>query len=96
MIFIGSCHNISYLLPPYTYLYLYLSQISKDCKYLSTTATFEIGNETFTCTGKTLLDPGYTVVMHWQALGKNETVPNFVEGQIYEIQDVSFLKLQCL
>lgn len=27
--------------------------------------------------------------MHWQALGKNETVPNFVEGLTYEIQDVS-------
>lgn len=48
-----------------------------------------MGSETFSCTGKTLLDPGYTVVMHWQALGKNETVPSFIEGQIYEVQDVS-------
>ncbi|XP_026275086.1 DNA topoisomerase 3-beta-1 [Frankliniella occidentalis] len=66
----------------------FIATLSKDCTYLSTTATFQIGNETFTCTGKTLLDPGYTVVMHWQALGKNETVPNFAEGLTYEIQDV--------
>ena len=51
--------------------------------------TFQVGTETFTCTGKTLLDPGYTTVMHWQAFGKNETVPTFTEGEMANIQDVS-------
>ena len=51
--------------------------------------TFHVGTETFTCTGKTLLDPGYTTVMHWQAFGKNETVPTFTEGEMANIQDVS-------
>jgi DNA topoisomerase IA len=50
---------------------------------------FEVGTETFTCTGKTLLDPGYTTVMHWQAFGKNETVPPFTEGEMAKVQDVS-------
>jgi DNA topoisomerase-3 len=51
--------------------------------------TFQVGTETFACTGKTLLDPGYTTVMHWQAFGKNETVPTFTEGELANIQDVS-------
>jgi hypothetical protein len=52
-----------------------------------------VGSETFTCTGKTLLDPGYTTVMHWQAFGKNETVPTFTEGEMANIQDVSWNRL---
>lgn len=55
--------------------------------------TFQVGSETFTCTGKTLLDPGYTTVMHWQAFGKNETVPTFTEGEMANIQDVSWNRL---
>lgn len=68
--------------------------MSRDCKYLSTTVTFQVGSETFTCTGKTLLDPGYTTVMHWQAFGKNETVPTFTEGEMANIQDVSQVLLE--
>lgn len=64
-------------------------QVSRDCKYLSTKVSFKVGTETFTCTGKTLLDPGYTTVMHWQAFGKNETVPPFTEGEMAKIHDVS-------
>jgi DNA topoisomerase-3 len=64
-------------------------QVSRDCRYLSTKVAFEVGTETFTCTGKTLLDPGYTTIMHWQAFGKNETVPPFTEGDMAKIQDVS-------
>jgi DNA topoisomerase IA len=52
--------------------------------------TFEVGTEMFTCTGKTLVDPGYTTIMHWQAFGKNETVPTFTEGEMANIQDVSY------
>lgn len=66
-----------------------LLKVSQDCRYLSTTATFGVGSEKFSTTGKTLLDPGYTTVMHWQALAKNETVPIFTEGEEAQIQDVS-------
>lgn len=63
--------------------------MSGDCKYLSTVATFKIGTETFYSSGKTPLDPGYTAVMHWQALSKTETVPSFVTGELVNVHDVS-------
>lgn len=66
-----------------------MCQVSYDCKYLSTTATFSIGTEKFSTTGKTLLDSGYTTVMTWQAFAKNETVPSFNTGEVVTIQDVS-------
>lgn len=72
----------------------FIATVSKDCKYLSTTVTFNIGSESFTCTGKTLLDPGYTTVMHWQAFAKNETVPTFTQGEEANIQDVKLVECQ--
>lgn len=67
-------------------------QVSQDCKYLSTTVTFAVGSEKFSTTGKTLLDPGYTTVMHWQAFAKNETVPIFKQGEEVAVQDVSNIR----
>jgi hypothetical protein len=32
--------------------------------------------------------------MHWQAFGKNETVPTFTEGEMANILDVSMLVLE--
>lgn len=46
----------------------FIATVSRDCKYLSTTATFVISDEVFTSTGKTLLDPGFTTVMPWQVI----------------------------
>lgn len=44
----------------------FIGTVSKDCKYISTTATFNINGEMFSTTGKTLVDPGFTTVMTWQ------------------------------
>lgn len=66
----------------------FIGSLAKDCKYLSTTATLEVASETFTSTGKTLIDPGYTSIMHWQAFGKNEIVPSFTEGESVAVNDV--------
>lgn len=49
----------------------FIATVSKDCTYRSTTVTFTINEETFTTTGKTLIDPGFTSVMHWQVKKKN-------------------------
>lgn len=65
-------------------------QLAKDCKYLSTTAKFEIGMETFTVTGHSLIDPGYTSLLTWQALSNNESLPRFSIGERVKIQEVSF------
>lgn len=44
----------------------FIATLSRDCKYLSTTITFAVGSETFYYTGNTLVDAGYTEIMHWQ------------------------------
>lgn len=44
----------------------FIGTVAKDCRYLGTTVTFKINAETFTTSGKTLIDPGYTTVMPWQ------------------------------
>lgn len=44
----------------------FIASISDDCKYLTTTVTFNVNGEIFTTSGKTLLDPGYTAIMPWQ------------------------------
>ena len=63
-------------------------QVSPDCKYLQTTATFELGEERFTCTGKAVLDPGYTAVMPWQAITGDENMPQLGKGDACSISEV--------
>ncbi|KAF4532850.1 hypothetical protein B566_EDAN001453 [Ephemera danica] len=72
----------------------FIATVSRDCTYLSTTVTFEIGSETFKSTGKTLLDPGFTSIMHWQAFSKNEVVPKFSEGDVVQIQEAKLQECQ--
>lgn len=58
---------------------------------MSTTATFKIGYETFSCTGKIVLELGYTAVMPWQAMAKSENMPEFIEGETVTLQDVGLI-----
>ncbi|KAJ8984467.1 hypothetical protein NQ317_012533 [Molorchus minor] len=72
----------------------FIGTLAKDCTYLSTTATLIINEEIFTVTGKSLLDPGFTKVMTWQALGKNEIVPNLQENEMVPIRDAKLTEHQ--
>lgn len=72
----------------------FIGTLARDCKYLSTTATILINEEIFSVTGKTLLDPGYTTVMTWQAFDKNEIVPNLKENEIVPIKDMRLTEHQ--
>ncbi|KAJ3659335.1 hypothetical protein Zmor_011025 [Zophobas morio] len=72
----------------------FIGTLARDCKYLSTTVTVMINEETFTATGKTLLDPGYTTVMTWQAFDKNEIVPNLKENELVPIKDMRLTEHQ--
>lgn len=72
----------------------FIATVSKDCKYMSTTITLSINDEVFSVTGKTLIDPGYTGVMTWQAFGKNEFVPNFTVNEMVTISDVKLGEYQ--
>jgi len=67
-------------------------QVSSDCRYLLTSIVFEVGGEIFTCTGKTVVDPGYTSVMTWQAIPPEEDLPSsFDIGQVCSIKEVSWM-----
>lgn len=56
----------------------FIATISRDCKFITTTIRFTIGTENFSTSSKTLVSPGYTAIMHWQALPKNElAAPQF-------------------
>jgi len=64
-------------------------QVSSDCRYLQTNVVFEVGGEIFTCSGKTVVDPGYTAVMSWQAIPPDEDLPSTCEvGQVCSIKEV--------
>lgn len=52
----------------------FIATVSPDCRYISTTATFNINDEIFTTTGKTVVDPGFTTIMTWQVVTYE---PNF-------------------
>ncbi|XP_023245675.1 DNA topoisomerase 3-beta-1 isoform X2 [Copidosoma floridanum] len=63
----------------------FIATVSRDCKYLSTTISIEIGSEIFTVTGHSLIDPGYTSLLTWQALSNNESIPRFQIGEKVKI-----------
>lgn len=69
------------------YYFIYF-KVAPDLKYLHTVISFQIGEETFTCSGKALLDPGFTKLMTWQALGAEETLPDLKRGDILKIAEV--------
>nr|CAH7748475.1 unnamed protein product [Callosobruchus chinensis] len=72
----------------------FIGTLCKDCKYLSTTITVMVNNEVFTATGKTLLDPGYTAVMTWQAIEKDEIVPNLSVNESVPIKEAKLSEHQ--
>lgn len=63
-------------------------QLSGDCIYLLTTITFTIGDEVFTCSGKTVIDPGFTAIMPWQAIPPEESMPNCTVGETWAVNEV--------
>lgn len=44
--------------------------------------------EIFTTTGHSLLSPGYTSILTWQALGSSDTLPRFISDEKVNIQEV--------
>lgn len=62
--------------------------MSSDCKYLVTRIDFDVGPESFSVSGKKLLDPGFTRTMHWQALSPDEHMPDLKLNQMVPINEV--------
>lgn len=50
-----------------------------DCKYETTTVVLSIGDEKFTTRASRVIDPGYTRIFTWQAIGSTTTA--VTEGQ---------------
>ncbi|XP_045539457.1 DNA topoisomerase 3-beta-1 [Papilio machaon] len=72
----------------------FIATLCRDCRYLCTTATFQIGTETFSYSGNTLVDAGYTEVMHWQAFGKDEFVPVLKVDDVLKAHDHRLVECQ--
>jgi DNA topoisomerase-3 len=82
-------------------LYQYIAQhfiatVCPDCSYVQTTAQFDINREHFSCSGKTVTDPGYTSMMTWQSASDTERMPPVTKGQTYEVSDVKIVEKQTL
>ncbi|KAH8362529.1 hypothetical protein KR084_012608 [Drosophila pseudotakahashii] len=72
----------------------FMGTVSRDLKYRVTTAKLRVGLETFSCTANVLIDAGFTKVMTWQAFGRDEPMPPFVQGTQVAINDVRLTESQ--
>ncbi|XP_067144334.1 DNA topoisomerase 3-beta-1 isoform X1 [Centruroides vittatus] len=72
----------------------FVATVSDDLRFLQTTVTFHIGEETFTCVGKSLIDAGYTKLMSWQGIGLDETLPSLKQGDICNVSEVKLVERQ--
>ncbi|CAG9836094.1 unnamed protein product [Diabrotica balteata] len=72
----------------------FIGTLAKDCRYLTTTALMTINNEEFSVTGKALTEPGFTTVMPWQALGKNEILPDLTANELVPITEAKITEHQ--
>lgn len=65
--------------------------MSPDCKYLMTELRFEVNGESFSVSGKTVLDAGFTRAMHWSALPVDESMPDLRVNQHLPVNEVIFV-----
>ncbi|KAK2705952.1 hypothetical protein QYM36_016090 [Artemia franciscana] len=72
----------------------FIGSLSYDCKLMSTNIIFAIGSERFSCSGKTVVDPGYTAVMTWKLPKDEESVPILAVGTTFEIKELKLLERQ--
>ncbi|XP_041957877.1 DNA topoisomerase 3-beta-1 isoform X2 [Alosa sapidissima] len=72
----------------------FIATISQDCKYLQTTITFSVGCEGFSCSGKTLISPGFTEVMPWQGIPLEEAMPVCERGDSFTVDEIKLLEKQ--
>lgn len=83
VLFLGLLHSV-YI----RFILLYYNKVSSDCKYLVTRIDFDIGQELFSSSGKTLLDPGFTRAMHWQEMDADEHMPDLKTNDLIPILEV--------
>ena len=59
-----------------------------------TTATVDVNGELFSCSGKSVTEPGYTAVMTWQAIPSDERMPDVKKGDALNVADVKLVERQ--
>ncbi|XP_023129112.1 DNA topoisomerase 3-beta-1 isoform X1 [Amphiprion ocellaris] len=72
----------------------FIATLTQDCKYLQTTIDFNIGKEAFSCSGKTLISPGYTAVMPWQGIPLEEAMPDCERGDSFTVDEIKLVEKQ--
>ncbi|KAM6954134.1 DNA topoisomerase 3-beta-1 [Aplochiton taeniatus] len=72
----------------------FIATVSQDCKYLQTTIQFTIGTEGFSCSGKTLISPGFTEVMPWQGVPLEEAMPLCERGERFTVDEIKLVEKQ--
>uniref|UniRef100_A0A8D1UED5 DNA topoisomerase n=1 Tax=Sus scrofa TaxID=9823 RepID=A0A8D1UED5_PIG len=72
----------------------FIATVSHDCRYLQSTISFRIGPERFTCTGKTVISPGFTEIMPWQSVPLEESLPTCQKGDTFAVGEVKMLEKQ--
>nr|XP_048308371.1 DNA topoisomerase 3-beta-1 isoform X4 [Myodes glareolus] len=72
----------------------FIATVSHDCKYLQSTISFRIGPEKFTCSGKTVISPGFTEIMPWQSVPLEESLPTCQKGDTFTVGEVKMLEKQ--
>eukprot|EP00933_Yihiella_yeosuensis_P022632 TRINITY_DN1779_c0_g1_i1.p1 TRINITY_DN1779_c0_g1~~TRINITY_DN1779_c0_g1_i1.p1 ORF type:complete len:858 (+),score=171.26 TRINITY_DN1779_c0_g1_i1:68-2641(+) len=58
----------------------FLATVSKDCKFMQTRVKFDINGETFSLSGRKVIDPGFTAV-HRDGGMDDVTIPDFHKGE---------------
>ncbi|XP_064471514.1 DNA topoisomerase 3-beta-1-like [Ornithodoros turicata] len=66
----------------------FVATVSEDLKYMQTTAQFQVGDEGFTLTGKSVVAPGFSRFMPWQGIGAEEALPPITSGTAYPLQQM--------
>lgn len=72
----------------------FMATLSRDLKYRTTTAKFNINGEIFTANSNELIEAGYTKVMTWQTFGKNEFATPFKPNDVVKINRVKLEESQ--
>ncbi|CAF3135019.1 unnamed protein product [Rotaria socialis] len=66
----------------------FIATVSPDCVYEETTVLFDASDETFSLSGKNVIEPGFTSIMSWKRLSNDEPIPSFTANEIFTIEDI--------
>ncbi|CAF3581946.1 unnamed protein product [Adineta steineri] len=66
----------------------FIATVSPDCIYEETTVVFEGANETFSLSGKNVVEPGFTAIMSWKRVTDDDPIPAFTVNETFPIDDV--------